>query len=63
MQSKFNKIYESVMKTLIKESALDKVKPDEFTKKCDALKDKTAEEFIPEVNDVQLVDDSDFQSE
>ena len=31
--------------------------------KCDALKDKTAEEFIPEVNDVQLVDDSDFQSE
>lgn len=32
MQSKFNKIYESVMKTLIKESALDKVKPDELTK-------------------------------
>ncbi|MBO5142131.1 MAG: hypothetical protein J6J11_03710 [Treponema sp.] len=51
------------MKTLIKESALDNVKPDELTKKCDALKDKTAEEFIPEVNDVQLVDDSDFQSE
>ena len=55
---KFNEIYESTMKTLQNESEDSNV--DEFISKCESLKEKKAENFIQPVEDIQLVDGSDF---
>lgn len=57
-KGKFNEIYESTMKTLQNESEDSNV--DEFISKCESLKEKKAEDFIQPVEDIQLVDDSDF---
>lgn len=57
-KGKFNEIYESTMKTLQNESEDSNV--DEFISKCNSLKEKKAEDFIQPVEDIQLVDDSDF---
>ena len=57
-KGKFNEIYESTMKTLQNESEDSNV--NEFISKCNSLKEKKAEDFIQPVEDIQLVDDSDF---
>ena len=57
-KGKFNEIYESTMKTLQNESEEPNI--DEFTSKCNSLKEKKAEDFIQPVEDIKLVDDSDF---
>ena len=57
-KGKFNEIYESTMKTLQNES--EDSNADEFISKCESLKEKKAEDFIQPVEDIQLVDDSDF---
>lgn len=57
-KGKFNEIYESVMKSLQTEAE----EPDfeAFGEKCNELKNKKAEDFIQPIEDIKLVDDSDF---